>query len=79
MRGGGPRLHGEQAVDDEGHHHAAHMAQELGYRQHTAWHARALHHRALAEGFQRRAGGGPHEASPWMFASQKLCSLVDYH
>ena len=60
----GLALHGEQAVDDEGHHHAAHVAQELGHRQHAARRVRALHHRVLAEGFQRRAGGGPHEVWP---------------
>ena len=60
----GLALHGEQAVDDEGHHHAAHVAQELGHRQHAARRVRALHHRVLAEGFQRRAGGGPHEVRP---------------
>ena len=48
---------GEQAVDHEGHHHAAHVAQELGHRQHAAGCVRTPHHRVLAEGFQHRAGG----------------------
>ena len=34
---------GEQAVDHEGHRHAAHMAQELGHRQYAAGRVRAPH------------------------------------
>ena len=32
QRGRGLALHGEQAVDHEGHHHAPHVAQELGHQ-----------------------------------------------